>query len=173
MSFNIAHRHSGDHQIGGMHWLPGMCCGLSRKRYAQPVIVFASVAAPTSDGAGLGHGGGDCGVVLWCRRFCKNSGLLGFARVAGHLSATGFERGSGSAPDARGKVRLPALPSPNHRSIRGLERNLNDLGDFLGEIIGGAQVFSQEAHLTLNIAIDDGLSGVIGDVNFQSQRGRS
>src|SRR5579862_9635032 len=42
-------------------------------------------------------------------------------------------------------------------SLHGLERIANDIGDLLGEIIGGAQVFSQESHFTLDVAIHERL----------------
>src|SRR5208282_1094132 len=61
---------------------------------------------------------------------------------------------------------LPVNPSP-------LDRILNDLGDLLGEIVGGTQVFSQEAYLTLDVTIHERFPGVIRDANIQGHLGRS
>src|SRR5208283_1432397 len=63
---------------------------------------------------------------------------------------------------------------PNRLSLRGLERSIpNDMGDLLGEIVGGAQVFSHEAYLTLDVTIHERLPGVIGDADIQGHGGRS
>jgi len=58
-------------------------------------------------------------------------------------------------------------------SLLGLESIANDFGHLLGEIVGGPQVLSHEAHFPLNVAIHDCLTSVVCDPDLQGQRGSS
>src|ERR1700687_221096 len=102
VSFGAARRQAGDDPIGGVHWLREMRGGLPGKRCARPGVVAAPAVAvaensgaraATGEAAGVGHGGGGCGAVLWRRWICQDGGLLGFARVASGLSAVSAARG--------------------------------------------------------------------------------
>ena len=79
--------------------MPGVRGGLSGKRCAQHVAAQfvpnedSGARAPACETAGVGHGGGDCGAVLWRRWICQDRWLLGFARAASDLSAVGAARG--------------------------------------------------------------------------------
>ena len=57
----------------------------------------------------VGPGGGNSGALLRHRWICQDCGPLGFARAAGHLSATGSQCGSGGASHAGGELRAAAV----------------------------------------------------------------